>query len=111
MMNVLLMVFSYVINSEAMKKIYKTMKNRPNDTNQPKDLGREWHSDSECLLEYEPTLNDLLTPKQASSKTAPQISPSSACKTPHPPGVIPSGAPAMSCTTACHLPSAPTWKL
>lgn len=43
----LLNLSSYVINSEAMKKIYKTMKDRPNDTNQPKDLGREWHSDSE----------------------------------------------------------------
>lgn len=36
---------SYVINSEAMKKIYKTMKGRQ-QADEPKDLGREWHSDS-----------------------------------------------------------------
>ncbi|KIW19032.1 hypothetical protein PV08_03322 [Exophiala spinifera] len=39
----------YVINSEAMKKIYATMKNRPNSQSEPRDLGREWHSD--CLFE------------------------------------------------------------
>ncbi|KAL2447359.1 Alpha-ketoglutarate-dependent dioxygenase oryG [Exophiala dermatitidis] len=39
----------YVINSEAMKKLYKTMKNRPDSLNEPRDLGREWHSD--CLFE------------------------------------------------------------
>ena len=33
----------YVINSEAAKKLYKTMPGRT--TNQPKDLSREWHSD------------------------------------------------------------------
>ncbi|KAI5922366.1 TfdA family taurine dioxygenase [Camillea tinctor] len=36
----------YVINSEAMKKIYKTMKGRPDENSEPRDLGREWHSDS-----------------------------------------------------------------
>ncbi|KAK3331516.1 TfdA family taurine dioxygenase [Apodospora peruviana] len=35
----------YVINSEAQKKLYATMKDRPAAT-EPKDLGREWHSDS-----------------------------------------------------------------
>ncbi|KAF2867311.1 TfdA family taurine dioxygenase [Massariosphaeria phaeospora] len=35
----------YVINSEAQKKIYSTMKNRAPPT-EPKDLSREWHSDS-----------------------------------------------------------------
>ncbi|KAJ9645498.1 hypothetical protein H2204_001078 [Knufia peltigerae] len=39
----------YVINSEAMKKIYATMKDRPNAQSEPRDLGREWHSD--CLFE------------------------------------------------------------
>ncbi|KAI0506763.1 TfdA family taurine dioxygenase [Xylaria bambusicola] len=34
----------YVINSEAMKKLYKTAKRPPLD--QPRDLSREWHSDS-----------------------------------------------------------------
>jgi len=38
--------FSYVINSEAAKKLYATMKNRPGSGNEPRDLGREWHSDS-----------------------------------------------------------------
>ena len=37
---------SYVINSEAAKKLYATMKNRPGSLNEPRDLGREWHSDS-----------------------------------------------------------------
>lgn len=37
---------SYVINSEAQKKLYKTMKNRPDQNSEPRDLGREWHSDS-----------------------------------------------------------------
>ncbi|KAI1395106.1 taurine catabolism dioxygenase TauD, TfdA family protein [Hypoxylon fuscum] len=36
----------YVINSEAAKKLYATMKNRPGSGNEPRDLGREWHSDS-----------------------------------------------------------------
>jgi len=36
----------YVINSEAMKKLYKTMKGRPDENSEPRDLGREWHSDS-----------------------------------------------------------------
>ncbi|KAH9907199.1 TfdA family taurine dioxygenase [Xylariomycetidae sp. FL2044] len=36
----------YVINSEAMKKIYKTMVNRPGEGAEPRDLSREWHSDS-----------------------------------------------------------------
>ncbi|KAK3074513.1 hypothetical protein LTR53_002995 [Teratosphaeriaceae sp. CCFEE 6253] len=36
----------YVINSEAQKKLYQTMKGRPPPT-EPKDLGREWHSDSQ----------------------------------------------------------------
>ncbi|KAK5725541.1 hypothetical protein LTR15_003729 [Elasticomyces elasticus] len=36
----------YVINSEAQKKLYKTMKGRPAAATEPKDLGREWHSDS-----------------------------------------------------------------
>jgi hypothetical protein len=39
---------SYVINSEAMKKLYKTMPGRQSQAAEPKDLGREWHSDSEC---------------------------------------------------------------
>ncbi|ORY17297.1 TfdA family taurine dioxygenase [Clohesyomyces aquaticus] len=34
----------YVINSEAQKKIYKTMAKR--QLTEPKDLSREWHSDS-----------------------------------------------------------------
>ncbi|KAK0124845.1 hypothetical protein ONS96_008724 [Cadophora gregata f. sp. sojae] len=34
----------YVINSEAAKKLYKTMAGK--DSQQPKDLGREWHSDA-----------------------------------------------------------------
>lgn len=38
---------SYVINSEAQKKLYATMKKRPgNSPDEPRDLGREWHSDS-----------------------------------------------------------------
>ncbi|CAO2658856.1 Nn.00g065790.m01.CDS01 [Neocucurbitaria sp. VM-36] len=36
----------YVINSEAQKKIYKTMGSRPASTGEPRDLSREWHSDS-----------------------------------------------------------------
>ncbi|KAI0406729.1 TfdA family taurine dioxygenase [Xylaria palmicola] len=36
----------YVINSEAMKKLYKTMKGRPRASDEPRDLSREWHSDS-----------------------------------------------------------------
>jgi alpha-ketoglutarate-dependent taurine dioxygenase len=39
-----LTVLSYVINAEAQKKIYKTM-SRPG-LDEPKDLSREWHSDS-----------------------------------------------------------------
>jgi hypothetical protein len=35
----------YVINSEAQMKLYKTM--QKNASTEPKDLGREWHSD--CL--------------------------------------------------------------
>lgn len=37
----------YVINSEAMKKLYKTMKGRPAEAIEPRDPGREWHSDSQ----------------------------------------------------------------
>lgn len=38
---------SYVINSEAQKKLHATMKKRPgNSPDEPRDLGREWHSDS-----------------------------------------------------------------
>ncbi|KAI1365204.1 TfdA family taurine dioxygenase [Xylaria arbuscula] len=36
----------YVINSEAMKKLYKTMKRPTNSLDEPRDLSREWHSDS-----------------------------------------------------------------
>lgn len=36
----------YVINSEAQAKLYATMKNRPG-SNEPRDLAREWHSDSQ----------------------------------------------------------------
>lgn len=35
---------SYVINDAATKKLYATMKNRQPAT-EPRDLGREWHSD------------------------------------------------------------------
>lgn len=49
---------SYVINSEAMKKLYATMKNRPNSLDEPKDLSREWHSDCSfslgCILSDHP---------------------------------------------------------
>ncbi|KAL1984137.1 hypothetical protein VTN96DRAFT_9442 [Rasamsonia emersonii] len=38
----------YVINDAATKKLYATMKNRTPAT-EPRDLGREWHSD--CLFE------------------------------------------------------------
>ncbi len=41
---------SYVINSEAMKKLYKTMKGQPNESSEPRDLGREWHSDSKNMF-------------------------------------------------------------
>ena len=41
---------SYVINSEAAAKLYATMKNRPGSANEPRDLGREWHSDSLSLF-------------------------------------------------------------
>ena len=37
-----------MINSEAAKKLYKTMAGK--DSQQPKDLGREWHSDGESRL-------------------------------------------------------------
>jgi len=37
-------ITSYVINSEAQKKIYKTMGGRA--STEPRDLAREWHSDS-----------------------------------------------------------------
>ncbi|KAF2464220.1 TfdA family taurine dioxygenase [Lindgomyces ingoldianus] len=37
-------IASYVINSDAQKKIYKTMAKR--QTDEPRDLSREWHSDS-----------------------------------------------------------------
>ena len=33
----------YVINSEAAKALYKTMPGKA--SKEPKDLGREWHSD------------------------------------------------------------------
>lgn len=37
----------YVINSDAQKKLYATMKGRPAPgSDEPRDLGREWHSDS-----------------------------------------------------------------
>ncbi|KAF2634055.1 taurine catabolism dioxygenase [Massarina eburnea CBS 473.64] len=36
----------YVINTAAQKKIYATMPNRAPLTEEPKDLSREWHSDS-----------------------------------------------------------------
>ncbi|KAI0455641.1 TfdA family taurine dioxygenase [Xylaria acuta] len=36
----------YVINSEAMKKLYKTMKAPSREPTEPRDLSREWHSDS-----------------------------------------------------------------
>lgn len=40
-------VLRYVINSEAQKKLYATMKRRPGTCpDEPRDLGREWHSDS-----------------------------------------------------------------
>ena len=47
--SVLTLNLSYVINSEAMKKLYKTMKGRPTEGSEPRDLGREWHSDSLLL--------------------------------------------------------------
>lgn len=50
-----------MINSEAMKKIYKTMKNRPNDTTQPKDLGREWHSDSQSGILGRKSVRSLIS--------------------------------------------------
>lgn len=43
-----LTILSYVINSEAAKKLYKTMAGK--DSQQPKDLGREWHSDGQSRL-------------------------------------------------------------
>ncbi|KAJ9502911.1 hypothetical protein H2202_002034 [Exophiala xenobiotica] len=43
----------YVINSEAMKKLYATMKNRPTSLDEPKDLSREWHSlFEECPADF-----------------------------------------------------------
>jgi hypothetical protein len=36
----------YVINSEAMKKMYKTMKRRAEALSEPPYLTQEWHSDS-----------------------------------------------------------------
>lgn len=44
--NISLPPLSYVINSEAQKKLYATMKNRPGSASEPRDLSREWHSDS-----------------------------------------------------------------
>lgn len=35
-----------MINSEAQKKLYATMKGRSTEQSEPKDLSREWHSDS-----------------------------------------------------------------
>lgn len=40
----------YVINSEAMKKLYKTMKTPQRAVSEPRDLSREWHSDSKLPL-------------------------------------------------------------
>lgn len=50
---------SYVINSEAMKKLYKTMKGRPAENSEPKDVGREWHSDSRSRLCWVEVLVDI----------------------------------------------------
>lgn len=36
-----------------MKKLYKTMKNRPGSNGEPRDLAREWHSDSKSALIFE----------------------------------------------------------
>lgn len=52
-----LTVASYVINSEAAKKLYKTMKGRPTANSEPKDLGREWHSD--CKFDQYRLLREL----------------------------------------------------
>lgn len=44
----------YVINDEATRKLYATMKHRPAPT-EPRDLAREWHSDSlyeECPSDF-----------------------------------------------------------
>lgn len=41
----LILVSRYVINSEAAKRLYATMK-KPTTGSEPKDLSREWHSDS-----------------------------------------------------------------
>ena len=36
----------YVINSEAQKKLYATMQSRMSTPTEPRDLAKEWHSDS-----------------------------------------------------------------
>ena len=43
---------SYVINSEAQKKIYKTMARRA--PTEPRDLSREWHSGMQHLRYIQP---------------------------------------------------------
>lgn len=43
-----------------MKKIYATMKNRPNSQGEPKDLSREWHSD--CMFSHLNTSSGPLAP-------------------------------------------------
>ena len=50
-----------MINSEAAAKLYATMKNRPGAANEPRDLGREWHSDSLSSSSYAPFPNTTTT--------------------------------------------------
>jgi hypothetical protein len=92
--------YSYVINSEAMKKLYATMKNRPTSLDEPKDLSREWHSDCSLLTSLYPCLIIQLTLLQAFSKNVPRTSVSCGCKTPLLPVVTRSGFPDMNCTSS-----------
>lgn len=68
---------SYVINSDAQKKMYATMKGRPNENSEPRDLGREWHSDSlyENCPRYVPSLRKMaVSSSEANSEQRLQLS-------------------------------------
>lgn len=98
----MLIDISYVINSEAMKKLYKTMKGRPGENKEARDLAREWHSDSMCSWSKK-----LKTGAnrfgQVSSKIAHRISASCECKTHLGREEIPSGVLAMNCKSVKDL--------
>ena len=90
-----LMLRRYVINSEAMKKLYKTMKRPSNTLDEPRDLSREWHSDSK--LPFSPLQIQEFLMRQVATRLAHRISVSYVCKIHRHPAAIPFGAQATNC--------------